>query len=262
MEDYVYRLDGDRALSTPAAGGPWDKTLQHGSAPSSLIVAVAEAVPSRDPMRVARLSVDLMRPVPVAPLDIRTTIVREGRKIQLCQIDLMADGVLVVRGSVLKLRRTPTELPPEVKDEPVTLPPPDRGHIAQGKIMANPFISRVEMSVVKGGFNIPGPGAVWFRVHKPIIDGRPTSPAMRAVIAADFCNGASAVLDFSAWTFLNGDLTVSLARDPVGDWVLLDAETWLGPEGGGLAFARLADRSGYFGRAVQTILVEPRAKAG
>ena len=85
---------------------------------------------------------------------------------------------------------------------------------------------------------------------------------MRAVIAADFCNGASAVLDFSAWTFLNGDLTVSLARDPVGDWVLLDAETWLGPEGGGLACARLADRSGYFGRAVQTILVEPRAKAG
>lgn len=258
MEDYVYRLEGGRALATPVAGGPWDKTMQHGSAPSSLIVAVAEATPTRDPMRVARLTVDLMRPVPVAPLDIRTTVVREGRKIQLCQVDLEADGVLVVRGSVLKVRRTPTELPSSIEDEPVTLPPPDQGHIAQGKIMSNPFISRVEMSVVKGGFNTPGPGAVWFRVNRPIIAGQDVSPAMRTAIAADFCNGASAVLDFGAWTFVNGDLTVSLSRDPAGEWILLDAETWLGPEGGGLAFARLADRKGYFGRAVQTILVEPR----
>jgi hypothetical protein len=47
---------------------------------------------------------------------------------------------------------------------------------------------------------------------------------MRAVVAADFCNGTSAALDFGAWTFLNADLTVSIAREPVGEWILLDAE--------------------------------------
>jgi hypothetical protein len=40
--------------------------------------------------------------------------------------------------------------------------------------------------------------------------------------------------------------------------VLLDAETWAAPHGGGIAFAKLADTKGYFGRAVQNILIEKR----
>ena len=55
------------------------------------------------PMRIARLTVDLMRPVPVAPLDVETTIVREGRKIQLIQVSLKAAGQEVARASVLNL---------------------------------------------------------------------------------------------------------------------------------------------------------------
>ena len=63
---------------------------------------------------------------------------------------------------------------------------------------------------------------------------------------------------FSHWTFLNADLTVSMAREPVGEWILLDAESWIGPEGAGLAMARLADVNGYFGRCVQIFVIEKR----
>jgi hypothetical protein len=66
------------------------------------------------------------------------------------------------------------------------------------------------------------------------------------------------VLDFEHWTFLNADLTVSMAREPVGEWILLDAESWIGPDGAGLAMARLADVKGYFGRAVQSLVIERR----
>jgi hypothetical protein len=258
--DTVYRLEGSRVITGPMAGGPWDPKMQHGSAPSALIVAVVEAVPTAAPMRVARLTVDLMRPIPVAPLEIRTEVLREGRKIQLCNVDLISDGKLAVRGTVLRIRRESYELPDTVTSEPVTLPPPAAGHVAKGKITENPFMACLGMSVVKGGFNTPGPGAIWFRVERPIIEGQPISAAMRAVIAADFCNGTSSVLDFRSWTFINGDLSVSLARDPVGDWVLLDAETWLGPDGSGIACARLGDAQGYFGRAAQSILIEPRGR--
>jgi hypothetical protein len=78
---------------------------------------------------------------------------------------------------------------------------------------------------------------------------------MRAVVAADFCNGTSAVLDFRKWRFINADLTVSFARQQVGEWILLDAESWVGPDGAGLATARLA---GYFGRAIQSLVIEKR----
>jgi hypothetical protein len=81
---------------------------------------------------------------------------------------------------------------------------------------------------------------------------------MRAMAAADFCNGTSPVLDFRAWTFLNADLTVSFSRESVGDWILLDAESWIGPDGAGLSMARLADERGYFGRAIQSLVIEKR----
>jgi hypothetical protein len=255
----VFRLEGNVAVSSGLAAGPWDPTLQHGAAPAALIASAAERLPSAVPMRVARLAVDLLRPVPVAPLEIRSGVVREGRKIQLCQIQLFADGMEVVRGSVLKIRAADIALPDHVAQAPVTLPGPEAGRPPKLKLSPNPgFNDSLSVSVVKGDFHIPGPAAVWYRLDLPIIAGEAITPLMRAVAAADFCNGTSSVLDFREWTFINGDLTLSLARQPAGEWVLLDAETWLGPEGAGIASAKLADTTGYFGRAVQSILVEPR----
>ncbi len=193
----IFRVDGQRVVTSPDAAGPWDPRMQHGSAPAALVVWAAEAIPAPVPMSITRVTIDLMRPVPVAPLAIEAEVLREGRKIQLCAVRLLADGVVVV-------------------------------------------------------------AAIWFRVDRRLIAGSAVSQAMRAVVAADFSNGTSSTLDFRHWTFVNADLTVSLARQPVGEWILLDGETWIGPDGAGLATARLADTSGYFGRAVQSLVIEKR----
>ncbi len=102
------------------------------------------------------------------------------------------------------------------------------------------------------------PPAIWYRVDRPLVEGFAISQAVRAVVAADFCNGTAAALDFRQWTFINADLTVSFARQPQGEWILLDAESQIGSDGAGLATARLADQRGYFGRAVQSLVVEKR----
>lgn len=57
----------------------------------------------------------------------------------------------------------------------------------------------------------------------------------------------------------NADLTISLARTPVGEWLLLDAQTWLGDRGAGVAFAKLGDERGYFGRAIHSLVIEKRS---
>ena len=67
--------------------------MQHGSAPAALVTWAAERIPTPVPMNIARVTIDLMRPVPVAPLTIETEVLREGRKIQLCEVKLLADGV-------------------------------------------------------------------------------------------------------------------------------------------------------------------------
>jgi hypothetical protein len=260
MPEHVYRLAGSTAFATDHAAGPWNPQLQHGGAPSSLIAYIAERMPTREPMQIARLTVDLLRPVPIAPLTIQSEVVREGRKIQLCSIRLLTGDTEVVRGTVLKIRSDAIAWPSDTRaTEPLDLPGPEQGKpLEKSPSIANAFVTGMSLRFVRGSFETPGPSAVWFRAHRPIVADEPISPAMRATLTADFCNGVSAVLDFKRWTFINGDLTVSLARLPVGEWILLDAQTWLGDQGAGISFARLGDEYGYFGRAIQSLVVEPR----
>lgn len=255
----IYRIDAGLAHTSADAAGPWSPDMQHGAAPASLVAWAVERVPVAAPMQVARMTVDLLRPVPIAPLEVRTEVVREGRKIQLCAVRLLADGIEVVRASVLRIRRAALELPDSAREVPLAVPGPQAGEpVSERFIRGNPFVAGLSIRVARGGFAIPGPAAIWYRAERPIIEGAALSPLMRAAIAGDFCNGTSSVLDFRKWTFINADLTISLAREPVGEWILLDAESWLGPAGSGIAFARLGDERGYFGRAIQSLVIEPR----
>ena len=256
--DAIYRLDGHHILTGPNAAGPWDPTMQHGSAPSSLVIHIAETIPTPAPMQVVRLTMDLLRPVPVAPLTYQSEVLREGRKIQLVEVRLYAKDVIVARATVLKIRIQPPELPEGVAGPVVTLPGPDESRPLSNSGNRNAFLAGLTMRGAVGDFLSPGPGAIWFNLHREIVEGAPVSPTMRAVVAADFSNGTSSLLDFRAWTFINADLSVSLTRPPMGEWILLDAESWVGPDGAGIAAARLADIHGYFGRAIQSLVIEPR----
>ncbi len=186
-------------------------------------------------------------------------MLREGRKIQLCAVTLLHEDVVgrardacsrsVAPSSSCRRRpskkksrcpdRTPGNQPTRPNENP------------------NAFIRGLTLRVVQGNFREPGPAAIWFRVERPLFAGQAPTPLQRVAMIADFCNGVSTVLDFRSWTFINGDLTISLARLPVGEWILLDAQTWLGDHGAGIAFAKLGDSRGYFGRAIQSLVIEP-----
>jgi hypothetical protein len=115
----IFRVDGNDVVTSPFAAGPWDPSMQHGSPPAALVVWAAERIATPVAMRVARVTVDLMRPVPVAPLTIESEVLREGRKIQLCAVRLLAKGVVVVSATVLKIKVQANELPPEAAIEQV-----------------------------------------------------------------------------------------------------------------------------------------------
>jgi hypothetical protein len=254
----VFRVEGNRVMTSEHAAGPWDPSMQHGGAPSSLMVWAAERIPTAQPMHVARLTVDLMRPVPVAPLTIDTEVLREGRKIQLCMIRLLAESVEVARATVLKIRTQANVFPLKtVGEAPLDLPLPEDGAVDEAG-NSSKFIQGLTLRAVRGGFLQPGPGAVWFRANRPMVEGAATSQAMRAALAADCSNGVSSELDFKVWSFINADLTVTFAREPIGEWILLNSKMTLGADGAGLAISRLADAYGYFGEAIQCLVVEPR----
>jgi hypothetical protein len=255
----VYRVEGQRVDTGPDAAGPWHPAMQHGAAPAALLAWLAERSETSVPMRLARLTLDLLRPVPIAALEIRSEIVRQGRKILLVAMSLSARNVEVVRASALKVLVADPLLPENLYESRLDVPGPDccRELNADERIKS-PFLAGVSARIAVERRRRSGPGAIWFRANQPIIEGELIGPAMRAAIAADFCNGVSSVLDPKEWSFINGDVTLNLARLPVGEWILVNAETAPGRDGVGVASARLADATGYFGRAAQSLIVERR----
>jgi acyl-CoA thioesterase len=84
------------------------------------------------------------------------------------------------------------------------------------------------------------------------------SPYQRVAVAADSGNGISAALNFEHYTFVNCDLTINLFRRPEGEWIGLDAKSWIGGNGCGLAESALYDERGLIGRATQSLAVRAR----
>ena len=60
-------------------------------------------------------------------------------------------------------------------------------------------------------------------MQTPLVEGEEPSPRQRVMVVADSANGVSNVLDWGRYLFVNTELTVHFLREPVGEWVLLDA---------------------------------------
>lgn len=262
-DDALYLPDGDRFVSTDLTRGPWTPDAQHGGPPAALLARAIDREGGGDGMMVARLTVELLRPVPVAPLTVATRLARPGRKVQLVEASLRAGDVEVARATGLRIRTAVLPLPaPSEAGQPPPLPDTGTASLppwAQAVSYRSFHRDGAEHRFVAGSFENPGPATDWIRLRVPLVAGESTPPLARAAAAADFGNGISWTLSRQeGWEFINPDLTVYLYRLPADEWVCLEAVTWTGPHGVGLAESRLWDRHGPLGRSLQSLLLERR----
>ncbi len=261
MTDALYLPDGDHLVPTPLTTGPWDARAQHGGAPSALLAHLVEKVEAPGPMQVARLTYELLRPVPLAPLHHRTEILRPGRKVQLVQASLFTeDDTEVMRATALRIRTSELPVPADTVPDDQGPGTPEDGSIRQFPHRRHEGPSYAtdacEIRFVEGGFDRPGPAAAWIRLTVPVVAGEDTSPLMRLAAASDYGNGLSWTLPRDGWTFINPDLSVHLTRLPEGEWVCLRSITHPGDLGIGVAESALYDQRGRVGRAVQSLLLD------
>jgi hypothetical protein len=111
---------------------------------------------------------------------------------------------------------------------------------------------------VEGAVLDPGPARAWFRLRHPLVEGEDPSPLQRLAAVADFGNGISAALSWEEYVFINPDLTLYIEREPVGEWVCVEAETRITSGGVAVAESTLYDGSGRVARAVQALVVSRR----
>lgn len=257
----VFVPDGQRLRATELALGPWDPRAQHGGAPAALLMRAFEELPGDPELMLCRVTYELLRPVPVAGLDVSAGVVRPGRRVQLLEGSLATtDGTEVVRARALRVRRAEAQAP--AQEEPLELPGPDQGRrtdfVAAGAHQSRFVTDAMEIRFVEGAFRDPGPATAWFRLRCPLVAGEDTSPLQRLAAAGDFGNGISAVLSWEEHVFINPDLTLYIERLPAGEWIGLRSETRINPAGIAISESVLYDQGGRVGRAIQALVVGRR----
>ena len=254
--------DGDRYVASELTRGPWSALHQHAGPPAALLGRAVERLPAEREMQIARITFEILRPIPIAPLKATVGRVRGGRSVELLEGSLAdADGE-VMRATAWRIRTRRVDLEGATPDAARVAAPaaPESSKETAFFDFGSEFGYHTAMDarVAAGSLHGPGAARVWLRMRHPLVAGEEPSPLTRVLVAADSGNGVSWTLDLRRFLFVNVDLSVHLHRLPYGEWICLDAATTPEATGVGLADTALWDERGSIGRSLQTLLVNRR----
>lgn len=254
MSDAFYQqVDEGRFESSALTAGPWSAESQHAGPPSALLARALERFENTPDTRLARLSVDVLGPVPIAPLDIEVRTLRPGRSVELLEATASVDGrpALVARG--WRMRRTPEDFPTVgTHDVPQVTATRERGPM-MSYAHQDGYLSVVDFSFESGGGDELGPAEAWGRARIDLVAGERMTGWQHTVVVTDSASGVAMGSDPLIHPAINCDLLVSLHREPEPGWVHLSSETIGGPAHGVLTDTLLSDDRGRIGRCVQNL---------
>ena len=260
--------DGDALVPTPLAASAWGPDVLHGGPVALLVARAAERALPDPALLPSRLTVDLFRAVPREPLRTEVELVREGRRVVVARVSVIAGDLEVTRGQVLFLRRTDG---PDTK--PIAPPPgPDGLETFRGLSRGAPLPDGLE-----GGFHdlvdsrwprqdgVPPGAMVWARVPFPMVVGEEPTPFQRLASVSDFgnalANHAAEWLDPAQRleaSYINADISVHLLRPPEGEWLALVGDRSTHGAGVGLVEVTHFDHFGHYARSTQARLAYAR----
>jgi hypothetical protein len=266
----LFVADGDAIVATELSRGPWDPRSCHGGPVAALLAraceqhetAVGEGAVLDGTWQLARITVELVRPVPLGePMRLAVETERPGRSVSLLAVRLTkSDGMEVARARALRIRAADVALPESFELQPPFIAPgsgqPSTPVFGGDDIAFHR--NGIELLFAEGDWDTPGAVGLWGRLRVPLLPGETPTGVQRTVATADFSNGVSSELDPADMTFINPDLSVHLLRPPVGEWIGMQARSFYGPNGAGIAEGALFDEVGRCGRSAQSLILSTR----
>ena len=260
MTEAFYTREGAFFVPTPYCIGPWSPAAQHGGPPAALLGGAAAAYgEDTNDFEVTRVTVELIRPVPLAPVSVEVEPLRMGRQVQWLTASLSREGKELARASVVRIRREALTLPDAV-ERPRSAPRgPDTCAAFDFDFfpVEVAYHTAVEMRLAAGTWG-EGPATVWMRPRFPLIAGEETTALEKTLLLGDATNGVAPALSTGDFAFINPDLTVYLQRPVASEWLALEARSLPGEHGVGLVQSVLYDEAGEVGRCVQSLMIRPR----
>lgn len=253
MDDAFYEPVDGGFLATERTRGPWHDDFQHGGPPAALLTRVL----LQPGFFLARVTIELLRPVPIGRLEVRADPGRAGRTVRRPTAELWAEGQLVATASGILVRRT--EGPVVTGAAPATWPDPETLQPYGFTFFRNPvaYHTAVDLRLAHGTWGST-PIGFWARPTVELVRGSPTLPVERVMLLADAQSGMGVPLHPDAWSFVNPDLTVYFERDPADGWYGFDIRSTTGSQGSGLAQSAIRDAQGLVARSAQSLVVQPR----
>lgn len=257
-----YVADGDGFVGTLLSQGAWDPGTQTGIAVLALLGHVLEDLPTLTPMSLARITVDLVRPVPIGKrLDIVSTTVREGKKLQVLELAVVVGDVEHARARVLRLRDADVSESPgmpasSTDDDPAAalVPPEQLPRLVSDEGPAMMRALDLRRSPAGGDDRF----AFWTRLLVPVVAGEPIRPTSVQTVGVDFTNCIGAAINPRVASTINPDVSAEFLRRPEGEWIAIVGDTRFDHRvGRGISTATLSDRTGVFGAATASQLVQP-----
>ena len=252
-------------IPTEHAASPWGPVTIHGGASAGLMTSLIEEQFPTQTMQLARLTVDLFRPVPMAPLEPRRRTIRDGKRIKVLEVSLFHEGQEICRSNALIVEKQAIELP--IHARLPTLPPQKFvDAFVQDEVIGINAINKAAGVEYPPGLHtlIPlkpvflnlgvGRGCSWVRLPLAVRAGIENSPLVNVATLSDFGNGFAQLYLSPEQGFINADITLNLHRMPVDDWIAIDAQARAQPNGISMVETVLYDQCGMIGRVSQSNL--------
>lgn len=245
------QIDDDTFMPSHFAQSHWGADHLNGPALVGLAARALEASFADPRFLPSRLTVDLFRAARGVPTRTKLALVRDGRRVRNAECELVQDGVTVARATLVQYR----------------LSAPPRGTEWESAAEFSGPTGRDESRGVAVGSDDAGwTGTIadhqnasrkrFLTRTTDVLDGERNTPFVRAVVAAE-ATSLVTNLGTAGVGYINGDLTVALARLPRDEWIGVQADTHWTADGIAVGTSTLFDGAGAIGTGMVTALSNP-----
>ncbi|BBZ67223.1 MAG: thioesterase family protein [Mycolicibacterium insubricum] len=254
---FYFTADGDAFAPTGFARSHWGPDHLNGPAIVGLAARELERRHGSPDFRPARLTVDLFRAARERPTTVRTALVRDGHRVRNATCEVIQDDTVVAAATLVLFRHSVS--PPgqlwsaEQRFDPPVAPvfSPDslRPYTNSADAGWTDTVSAHQNASRKAFFN-----------HSiDVVGGHRNTAFVNAAVLAE-ATSLVTNMGTAGVGFINGDLTVALARMPVDDWIGVQADSHVDADGIAVGTATLYDRAGAFGSGMVTAIANPAAQ--
>lgn len=254
---FSQRADGAFVGNDPARG-PWSAEHCHAGPVAGLAARAVENEVGPDKM-LCRLTLDIVRPFPMAGLRVAAETTRHTRTLATTRITVhdLDDG-LCAQGTSMHLTRKDLGEVPTAPVVALDRSTAETGPFSLGAgLHDKPYFGQfLDVAYPQGSGLDAGPKTLWMRTTT-LLEGEEQSPIQSMCALADCGNGISWNATPAEMGFMNTDLTLHIHREPNSDWLASDSLSHWHGTGIGMSQSVLMDEDGPVATALQTLVLHP-----